>query len=81
MSSSTEELFSKIGVRVPYTLLPADEVDKTKWAVIACDQYTSEPDYWDRVEKFVGSEPSTLRLMFPEVYLDKGRDEEVSCCV
>lgn len=41
-------------------------------------RYTSEPDYWERVEQFVGSEPSTLRLMFPEVYLEKGHDEEVS---
>ncbi|EER10707.1 hypothetical protein Pmar_PMAR000752 [Perkinsus marinus ATCC 50983] len=77
MTSSAEELFSKVGVRVPYTLLPAEKVDKTKWTVIACDQYTSEPDYWERVEQFVGSEPSTLRLMFPEVYLEKGHDEEI----
>lgn len=42
-----------------------------KWSVVACDQYTSEPEYWNEVEEFVGDAPSTLRLMFPEVYLDK----------
>ena len=49
-------------------LLPRD-VDMEKWAVIACDQFTSEPDYWQRVERFVGEEPSTLRLIFPEAEL------------
>ncbi|MGN0451572.1 MAG: DUF1015 domain-containing protein [Acutalibacteraceae bacterium] len=41
-----------------------------KWSVIACDQYTSEPDYWKRVEEFVGDEPSALKIVFPEVYLN-----------
>ena len=49
-------------------LLPRD-VDMEKWAVIACDQFTSEPDYWQRVERFVGPAPSTLRLIFPEAEL------------
>lgn len=43
--------------------------DPEKWSVIACDQYTSEPDYWKRVEEFVGDEPSALKIVFPEVYL------------
>ena len=49
-------------------LLPRD-VDMEKWAVIACDQFTSEPDYWQRVEHFVGMAPSTLHLIFPEAEL------------
>lgn len=57
-------------------LLPADfllpiGVDMTKWSVIACDQFTSEPDYWARVEKTVGKAPSTLHAILPEAYLDK----------
>ena len=48
-------------------LLPKREPEK--WSVIACDQYTSEPDYWKRVEEFVGDEPSALKIIFPEVYL------------
>lgn len=44
-------------------------MDLTKWAVVACDQYTSQPDYWARVDALVGDAPSTLRLILPEVYL------------
>ena len=40
-----------------------------RWAVIACDQYTSAPDYWKRVEEYVGDAPSALNIVFPEVYL------------
>ena len=44
----------------------------SKWSVIACDQHTSEPDYWDGLSEYIGDAPSTLRLMIPEAYL--GRD-------
>lgn len=50
-------------------LLPKD-VDMTKWSVVACDQYTSEPEYWKEVEKEVGSSPSTLNLILRELYLE-----------
>lgn len=50
-------------------LLPKN-VNMEKWAVIACDQYTSEPKYWADVEKIVGDEKSTLNLILPEVYLE-----------
>lgn len=46
-------------------------VDGTKWSVVACDQYTSDPAYWQAVADFVGDAPSTLRLMLPEVYLSE----------
>lgn len=54
-------------------LLPALEkgIDLTKWAVVACDQYTSQPSYWDEVETYVGDSPSTLRLTLPEIYLEQ----------
>ena len=45
-------------------------VDGKKWACVACDQYTSEPEYWERVDKAVAEVPSTLRLMLPEVWLE-----------
>lgn len=63
-------LFSAIALQVPKLLLPRAELDLTKWAVVACDQYTSQPAYWKQVEALVGTAPSTLRLMLPEVYLD-----------
>lgn len=55
-------------------LLPKN-TDMTKWSVVACDQYTSEPEYWNDVEKIVGDVPSTLKLTLPEIYLE---DENVS---
>lgn len=56
-------------VSPPELLLPADGLDKRAWAVIACDQFTSEPAYWDALRLTVGDKPSTLELIFPEVYL------------
>jgi len=50
-------------------LLPA-ECEYRKWAVVACDQYTSQPEYWQRVEGLVGPAPSSLRLILPESCLD-----------
>ncbi len=52
-------------------LLPAKGVDPQKWAVVAVDQYTSEPEYWSAVEGIVGGAPSTLRLVLPEIYLSE----------
>ena len=51
-------------------LLPK-KADMTKWAVIACDQYTSEPKYWKEVENIVGDAPSTLKITLPEIYLEQ----------
>ena len=58
-------------------LLPKD-ADMEKWAVVACDQYTSEPEYWAETEKTVGGAPSALELILPEVYLeDSGVDKRI----
>ncbi|MDE7209139.1 MAG: DUF1015 domain-containing protein [Clostridia bacterium] len=62
-------------VKIPKILLPKSTVDNSKWSVIACDQFTSQPDYWEQLDKFVGDAPSTLRLIFPEVYLE-GTDKQ-----
>jgi len=61
---------NQIGVAVPTVLLPVEGVDLSTWAVIACDQFTSEPEYWERVERNVGSAPSTYRMILPELYLN-----------
>lgn len=63
------EKFSKLGFYPSDILLPKKDVDMSKWAVVACDQFTSEPEYWERVEKTVGDAPSTLRLILPEANL------------
>jgi len=53
-------------------LLPAaDTCDGLRWSAVACDQYTSEPAYWEAADALVGDAPSTLRLILPEVYLEE----------
>jgi len=52
-------------------LLPKTNIDMEKWAVIACDQFTSEPDFWDRVQTTVGDAPSTFHMILPEVWLEE----------
>lgn len=53
-------------------LLPDfSKTDAKKWAVVACDQFTSEPHYWEAADKEVGDAPSTLRIILPEVYLSE----------
>jgi Protein of unknown function (DUF1015) len=61
--------FTRIGLQLPSLWLPQAGVDLCKWAVVACDQYTSQPEYWARVEQWVGDAPSTLRLILPEAHL------------
>lgn len=68
--------WSKFGLHIPEIMLPKEGTDYFKWAVVACDQFTSEPEYWDKVEEIVGDAPSTLRLMLPELYLDKPGEAE-----
>lgn len=56
-------------------LLP-EGVDFHKWSVVACDQFTSQPEYWEKAAEIVGDEPSSLKIIFPEAYLNDGNDEE-----
>ena len=49
-------------------LLPVTGYEK--WSCVACDQYTSEPEYWNAARDFVGTSPSTLNIMLPELYLN-----------
>ncbi|MFW5740718.1 MAG: DUF1015 domain-containing protein [Myxococcota bacterium] len=68
--------YESAGIAVPEVLLPKAELSHTKWAVVACDQYTSEPEYWEEVAKTVGDAPSTLSLIYPEVYLGEAEPEK-----
>ena len=67
--------YEDIGIQIPQIYLPKNGIDLTKWAVIACDQFTSQPEYWQEVEALVGDEPSTYHLVLPEVYLEKPGEE------
>lgn len=68
------DAFSRLGVGPARMLLPNDQVDITRWAVVACDQYTAQPEYWAEADALVGSSPSTLRLIYPEAFLEDGQD-------
>ena len=63
------EKFKGLGFSPADILLPKN-CDMEKWSVVACDQYTSEPEYWQGVEQFVGAAPSTLRMILPEAELN-----------
>ncbi len=64
-----KQALAEVGVSLPNILLPADSVDLHRFSVIACDQFTAQPDYWQAVEDIVGEACSTLRITLPEAYL------------
>lgn len=57
-------------------ILIPQNIDFTKWSVVACDQYTSEPQYWEEVKGIIKDSPSTLNIIYPEVYLDEADGEK-----
>ncbi len=68
--------FENLGFSPADILLPKD-ADMTRWAVVACDQFTSEPEYWEAVEQTVGEAPSALRLILPEAHLNAPNVDEM----
>ncbi len=68
--------YPNIAVQIPDIFLPDKNIDLQKWAVIACDQFTSQPQYWREVETLVGSSPSTLKMILPEAYLGKPEEAQ-----
>lgn len=63
-------------IKTPKILLPKD-ADMTVWAVNACDQFTSDNKYWEEVENLVGDKVSTLRLIYPEIYLKDNPEQRI----
>ncbi|MDA8438299.1 MAG: DUF1015 domain-containing protein [Propionibacterium sp.] len=79
IAPTLSDRLAALGVRVPDLLMPASGINLEAWSVVACDQFTSQPDYWDHVERIVGGRPSTLRLVLPEAHLERrDRDQRVS---
>jgi hypothetical protein len=71
--------FTALGCAVPEILLPKPGVDLSKWAVIACDQFSQDHDFWAKVEAETKGSPSSLHLIYPEIYLeDKGKEERIA---
>ena len=71
MSNSLNEKLNKVGLIVPHILLPNKNVNLNKFSCIAADQYTQSTEYWERVRKYVGENPSTLDLIYPEAILER----------
>lgn len=77
LKETTANSFAEYGVSVPEILLPK-AIDAYTWSSIACDQYTQDREYWTNAEKTVGSKPSTLNIMLPEIYLnDKDKQQRI----
>lgn len=66
-----QTFFPEIGLKIPEIYLPKKWVDLEKRAVVACDQYTSQPEYREEVKNIAGQEPSTYNIIFPEIYLEE----------
>ena len=68
--------YPEIALHVPTLLLPRPGIPLPAWSVIACDQYTSQGEYWEETRRLVGETPSTLDLVLPEAHLQRGDREE-----
>lgn len=64
--------FEKIAIKPCDILIPKQGSDFEKWSVVACDQYTSQPEYWEKAATCAADAPSCLNIIFPEVYLEDG---------
>jgi hypothetical protein len=69
MTTVGEPILEGLPICVPKVLLPRKDISLAKWACVACDQFESEPEYWADLDRMVADTPSSLRLVFPEVYL------------
>lgn len=67
--------FLRYGLKKSNILLPGPDAAMEKWAVVACDQYTSQPEYWDETARIVGEAPSTLHMIVPECRLGDAEPE------
>ena len=75
MSTAREKL-AGVGAAVPRLLFPKKGVDLQKFAVIACDQYSAQPEYWEAVQNFTDGAPSALQMIIPEAWLGKNLGHE-----
>jgi hypothetical protein len=63
--------FASLGLEIPEILLPRG-ADLRKWPVLACDQFTQDRSYWEKIKSAVADAPSALNLIYPEVFLPDG---------
>jgi hypothetical protein len=72
IQQKSEARLAALGTAIPEILLPGPGTDLQKWAVIACDQFTQDRDFWERAKETAGDAPSALNLVLPEIYLEDG---------
>ena len=65
-----DKRFEELGIHPADILLPGTGTDMSRWAVVACDQFTSQPEYWEEADRIAGDAPSALRLILPESKLN-----------
>ncbi|MBQ4473354.1 MAG: DUF1015 family protein, partial [Lachnospiraceae bacterium] len=75
MNQEIQKRFAEVSLHIPEILLPAPELSLAQFAVIACDQHSAEPAYWEETKRIAGDAPSALHLMLPEAWL--GSREEI----
>lgn len=75
-----EEKLANLGMRIPNILLPSPDIDYSKYSVIACDQFSAQPEYWEKAKEYIGDAPSTLHMILPEAYLINGDKDYDSRC-
>lgn len=73
---TTDFRLKKLGIAVPEIMVPDESASPEKWAVIACDQFSSERSYWEETRRLAGAAPSALDLIIPECYLEDGEEDD-----
>ena len=68
----------KLPVKFDEVLLPREGIDMEKWCVVACDQFTSQPEYWEKLKEHTQGAPSALNLIYPECYLSDKPQERIA---
>ncbi len=76
MNDILKQKLDDIGLKVPEILFPKSGINLSKFACIAADQYTQDVSYWDNVKKYIGDEPSTYNLIYPEAYLEVDKEKK-----
>ena len=67
--------FPSVGIQAPEILIPNNQTDFEKWAIVACDQFTSQPEYWNAVKNLIGQSPSAYHLILPEAFLGTEKEQ------
>ena len=79
-NTKLEQEFRKYGLHLPSILLPANHLDYKKFSVIACDQFSEQPEYWRKCRRQIGQSPSAINLILPEAELRQENSAQQLIC-